>query len=491
MTYLGDYVYGDSIYGKFASRSTSGPTALSSGTLAVYKSSSTDQSTAGITLTASFDSVTGLNHYAVLTTADSTFYAHGSQFEVVITQGEVGGVSVAGEPVGRFTLRAQAPLYPTTTGRTLAVSTGGVADANVTQISGSTWSTTGVQFGVNAVQLGGTQQTGRDVGASVLVSSGTGAGQLSITSGVVQAQLTSTASEVLVDAVWDEVLTVATHNIANSAGRRLRTASGGQIDSGTAQAGTADSITLATSASTTEGLYVGCAIVIDSGTGAGQSRYIVGYTAGRVAYVARHWTTTPDATSTYVLFADNQVPFIHMGLAQAGGASTITLAAAASATNDIYNGQLIRVLSGTGDDQIRIITDYDGATKVATVAPAWTTQPDAASYYGTLQNGMAKVVAFEAGAIDSASIATGAVDADALAADAANEIADALLDRSGAVETGITPRLALRYAASALAGILSGAATTTVTIKAINDGATTRITATVDADGNRSAVTLS
>lgn len=42
---------------------------------------------------------------------------------------------------------------------------------------------------VNTKNLGGTAQTGRDVGASVLLSSGTGAGQLSITSGVAQANL--------------------------------------------------------------------------------------------------------------------------------------------------------------------------------------------------------------------------------------------------------------------------------------------------------------
>ncbi len=41
----------------------------------------------------------------------------------------------------------------------------------------------------NASQLGGTSQTGRDVGASVLLSSGTGAGQLDFTSGVVKANL--------------------------------------------------------------------------------------------------------------------------------------------------------------------------------------------------------------------------------------------------------------------------------------------------------------
>jgi hypothetical protein len=224
-------------------------------------------------------------------------------------------------------------------------------------------------------------------------------------------------------AVWDRVLTAATHNIATSAGRRLRTASGGQMDSGTAQAGSADSITLATSASTTVGLYVGCLIAIDGGTGVGQARYIVGYTgagagsptAVRKAYVARHWTTAPDNTSTYVLYADNQIPFIYMGLADGGAASTITLDSGASATNDIYVGQAIRILSGVGDDQVRTITAYNGTTKVATVDRAWTTQPTSQSYFATLQTGPAHLGAIAVGvdlsAVMKTSVNTEVVDA--------------------------------------------------------------------------------
>lgn len=66
---------------------------------------------------------------------------------------------------------------------------------------------------------------------------------------------------------------------------------------------------------------------------------------------------------------------------------------------------------------------------------------------------------------------------------------DAILDRTDGVETGWTLRQTLRVMSSALAGILSGAATTTVTIRNITNSKA-RITATVDADGNRSAVTL-
>lgn len=41
----------------------------------------------------------------------------------------------------------------------------------------------------DAVKLGGTTQTGRDIGASVLLSSGTGTGQVTLSSGVVSADV--------------------------------------------------------------------------------------------------------------------------------------------------------------------------------------------------------------------------------------------------------------------------------------------------------------
>jgi hypothetical protein len=94
-----------------------------------------------------------------------------------------------------------------------------------------------------------------------------------------------------------------------------------------------------------------------------------------------------------------------------------------------------------------------------------------------------------AGGITAASIATGAIDADALATDAVTEIANGLLDLTDGIETSLTPRGAFRLISAALAGKLSGAATATITIRNTADSKA-RITATVDADGNRSALTL-
>ena len=60
--------------------------------------------------------------------------------------------------------------YPATSGRSMVVDANGLVDANTVKVgpSGS-----------------GTAQTARDIGASVLLSSGTGTGQISLSSGIV------------------------------------------------------------------------------------------------------------------------------------------------------------------------------------------------------------------------------------------------------------------------------------------------------------------
>jgi hypothetical protein len=77
------------------------------------------------------------------------------------------------------------------------------------------------------------------------------------------------------------------------------------------------------------------------------------------------------------------------GTAQAGAAGTITLAAGASATNDLFNEQIVKITSGTGAGQARVISDYVGSTKVASITPNWTTNPDATSVYEIVDGGAA------------------------------------------------------------------------------------------------------
>ena len=69
------------------------------------------------------------------------------------------------------------------------------------------------------------------------------------------------------------------------------------------------------------------------------------------------------------------------GSLQAATTTTMTLKAAASAVDDIFVGLCIVMTSGAKSGQARKITDYVGATKVATVYPAWDTPPSAADNY--------------------------------------------------------------------------------------------------------------
>lgn len=118
-------------------------------------------------------------------------------------------------------------------------------------------------------------------------------------------------------------------------------------------------------------------------------------------------------------------------------------------------------------------------------ATALQTVDDEIATLQTSVNDVPTVSEFEARTIAAADYATAT---NLAAVPTANENADALLDRSAGVETGRTMRQALRLMLASMAGKLSGAATTTVVIRDTNDSKD-RITATVDADGNRTAIT--
>lgn len=181
--YLGDFVGTETVNHLFTTvQATGAPTTLA-GTpkLRVYKNGSTTESS-DLTPTVDFDSRTGLNLVAIDLTGDSGFYATGQDYNIVITAGTVNSVSVVGYVVGAFSILHRSPLRPATAGRTLVVDANGLADANVVKL-GPTGS--------------GTAQTARDVGASVLLSTGTGTGQLDFTSGVVKANATQFSGQTI------------------------------------------------------------------------------------------------------------------------------------------------------------------------------------------------------------------------------------------------------------------------------------------------------
>jgi hypothetical protein len=131
-----------------------------------------------------------------------------------------------------------------------------------------------------------------------------------------------------------------------------------------------------------------------------------------------------------------------------------------SAVNDYYNDLQLLITSGALLGQARPISDYDGGTGDITVDEAFTSAPASGVTVAILASHAHPVT----------------------------QIADSLLDRTAGVETGLTPRQWFRLAASALFGKASGLATTSAVYRDFGDSKN-RITATVDADGNRTAVT--
>lgn len=207
MSWRGDFAPSSIIDFKFTTRrfSTGAPFTLA-GTpaVSVYKDNSTTQSTSGVTLTVDFDTVTGLNHVRIDTSADGTFYSAGSNFQVVITAGTVDSVSVVGEAVGEFSLNNRSALRPTTAGRTLTVESDGMAHADVKEWKGSApadLASTLVQASVGAMQAAaladffdtdsGTNYAAA-VAGSVVKETADNAGGASLTEAGIA------------DAVWDE-----------------------------------------------------------------------------------------------------------------------------------------------------------------------------------------------------------------------------------------------------------------------------------------------
>lgn len=94
-------------------------------------------------------------------------------------------------------------------------------------------------------------------------------------------------------------------------------------------------------------------------------------------------TLTPSGVSGKITLTGSASVFHdgRTGTAQAGASTTITLDASASATDDIYNGSYVTITGGTGAGQTRIISDYVGSSKVATVSVAWSTAPNNTSTF--------------------------------------------------------------------------------------------------------------
>lgn len=188
---------------------------------------------------------------------------------------------------------------------------------------------------------------------------------------------------------------------------------------GLAQAGATNTVTLASTASAIDNTYKNQFADILQGTGAGQSRFVrssVGST--KVATVFPNWVTPPDTTSLVrvrhfgldatdadalidlifdELLSTHVVPgslgarlaMPNAGTAQAGGAATLTLAAAAPSNDEVLKDVLIFIIAGTAAGCSNVIASYNGTSKVATMRDNWPVTPNNTSVYITIPQGRA------------------------------------------------------------------------------------------------------
>jgi hypothetical protein len=168
-----------------------------------------------------------------------------------------------------------------------------------------------------------------------------------------------------------------------------------------------------------------------------------------------------------------------------------------------WNGTAVTTPATAGSPVVTLADSAITAAKFA--ADAITAAKVAADVTTELQSGLATAAALSAvdakidiidGNVDDTETLLALIDADVTAI-LADTGTDGVVLASGAidsihdevVEGALTHRQVIRLVLAAVAGKLSGAATTTVAIRDVAD-AKDRITATVDADGNRTAVTL-
>lgn len=248
---------------------------------------------------------------------------------------------------------------------------------------------------VNVVSFGGTAVTGRDIGASVLLSSGTGTGQVLLSSGVVAAN----AMQISGDSGAADALEAA---FDGTAGAPL-----GIARQGTAQSATSTTLVLDSAASFADDVPIGMTLVACGSTqGYCQSRVVTDYTGSSDTATVDAWTVTPSGTITYYLF----------GTAPSSGGGGLDAAGIRSAIG-LSSANLDTQLA-TIDSNVDSILDDTGTSGVVVASSSKT------GY--SIGSGGITSASFASGAITAAAVATDAIGAAELASDAVTEIQSGL-----------------------------------------------------------------
>jgi hypothetical protein len=413
---VADFLYGDVVDLKFTSVSSGVATALLSGVIDIYRDNSTTESTEGVTLTSTFAQITGVNHVRIETTADTTFYAPGQKFMALLSAGTVDGNSVAGYPVGSFTIGYGAVAR----GGNVMVDTSIATLASQTSFTITHGSTSDDAYnGARAVIISDANSVEKAEGR---VSDYTGASKtialdadpgiftMAVGDWIVihsDAAFDATTVSTLVDQIWDE--TQASHVAAGSMG--VVASEVAEIMAGTTMVSTDLDDLIATStlisaestatAAVVDGIASGTtmlstdlddliatttAIFADTnsldGTKIPDTLSLTNISSGVWDEVLTGATHNVAASAGRRLREVEGALVVHEGTAQGSSTvDTLKFATAASTSDDFYNGDRVVITVGLGIGEHGIITDYDGASRVATMAQNWVIQPDVTSEY--------------------------------------------------------------------------------------------------------------
>lgn len=177
---------------------------------------------------------------------------------------------------------------------------------------------------------------------------------------------------------------VTTRVVDNGTDTHNEFALGGIIRGGKAQgSGTGNNqIQLDVNASAIDGAYDPALVQLTAGPGVGQTRLILEYDGTtKMATIDKDWRVLPTSSTNFIIEPSPGRQHVNEGLAIAASSNTITLNTAASNTDNIYVGQYIFIRSGTGQDQVKVVSAYNGTTRVATIVGTWEIIPDTTSGY--------------------------------------------------------------------------------------------------------------
>ena len=379
---------------------------------------------------------------------------------------------------------------------------------------------------VNTTKLSGTTQTARDIGASVLLSTGTGAGQLDFTSGIVKANLTQILGTLLTEtagllaggfkkffnvaaptgtlnsipdavagaagglriagtnaAVTENITGNITGNLSGSVGSVTGNVGGNVVGTVASVVGAVGSVSGAVGSVTGN---VGGNVVGTVASVVGAVGSVTGLTASNLdtSISSRASQTSLDTVDDFI---DTEVAAIKAKTDQ------LTFTSANKVDSNVVEMAANIITSSV------IATDALGSLELATSAvdeivdAVWDEARAGHVVAGSFGQGVASVQGSITGSVASVtgnvggSVASLTTNNDKIGYRLSATGVDDILDE--VVEGTYSVRQYLRGFAASLLGKLSGAATATVTIRDTGD-TKDRVVASVDANGNRSAVTL-